>query len=623
MSGTRTPITRVAAAIAAAVVSVATLSACAGGPGAVTGGTADDSWTVMTYMIADTNLEYFQMEDMREQEAVGSRPGFSLISYLDRSDEYSDEDVLGLGDFTGAKTIEVKVQGTSVELEDAPNSGGPSNTGDPDVLAAFMEYAITKYPAAHYALIINDHGSSWPGVGADGSADDDQLTLAELHDGIEAGLDGAGLDKLDMIGFDACLMATYETASTLQTLADRMVASQELEPGYGWDYTSLETAARGGSVDDLAASIITAYDEQSLSEGEAQVTLSEIDLTKFAAVDTALDSFTGTVTPDLDSSSSDVGRALTNSLSFGSTPDYNFFMTDLGQLASQLGGPGADLAAAIDDVIITKVDGQATRGASGLAIYFPPSQNAFNPGYNDVEAAAGWTEFLNAYYAAGQAAGGDLAFVPGTLFADFNDNGFIIAQQVATPANQITDVSVYYGYVEGGQTILVGEEPASLDDDNYAVGFFDTYQLWINDGSGNETSFYSSYEVNQSADVATIGVPIAYYPAGSSNGTQAFLQMTYAPSTGTILSETFYGADSSGNYSEIAPDPGATFEALKIDLASNSFFQSSPSILLSADPDALGFEYRPLASGTTIYAEVVISNSAGQAISASGTGVKP
>ena len=72
-------------------------------------------------------------------------------------------------------------------------------------------------------------------------------------------------------------------------------------------------------------------------------------------------------------------------------------------------------------------------------------------------------------------------------------------------------------------------------DDGYAVGFFDTYQLWIGDGT-NETSFYSSYEVNQDADVATIGVPIAYYPAGSNTGSKAFLQMTYAPSTGTIAS---------------------------------------------------------------------------------------
>ena len=621
MSGTRTPITRVAAAIAAAVVSLGTLTACAGGPGAITGGSADDSWTVMTYMIADTNLEYFQMEDMREQEAVGSRPGFSLVSYLDRSDEYSDEDVIGLGDFTGAKTIEVKRSGGSTELTDAPNAG-ESNTGDPEVLAAFIEYAVKKYPAAHYALIFNDHGSSWPGVGADGSADNDQLTLAELQEGIAAGLDGGGLDKLDMIGFDACLMATYETASTLQTLADRMIASQELEPGYGWDYTALETAARGGSVDELAASILKAYDEQSTAEGESQVTLAEIDLTKMPAVDEAVDAFTAAVGPELADNSSDVGRALSNSLSYGATPDYNFYMTDLGQLSGQLGGTGEALAAAIDDAIVAKVDGQATRGASGMAIYFPPAQGGFSDEYTDVKAAAGWTEFLQSYYAAGQAAGGDLAFVDGTLESGFNDNGFIVAQQVAVPANQITDVNVYYGYQEGGQTILVGQEPAFIDDQNYAVGFFDTYQLWISDGA-NETSFYSSFEVNQDADVATIGVPIAYYPAGSTSGSQAFLQMTYAPSTGTILSETFYGQDSSGAFSEIAPDPGSQFEALKIDLGSNSYFQSSPSILLSADPDALQFEYRALPSGTTVYAQVVIENSAGQSLSAGATGVKP
>src|SRR4051812_46010769 len=130
MSGTRTPITRVAAAIAAAVVSLGTLTACAGGPGAITGGSADDSWTVMTYMIADTNLEYFQMEDMAEQEAVGSRPGFNLVSYLDRSADYSEDGVIGFDNFVGAKTIHVKRSGTSEELTDAPNAG-ESNTGNP------------------------------------------------------------------------------------------------------------------------------------------------------------------------------------------------------------------------------------------------------------------------------------------------------------------------------------------------------------------------------------------------------------------------------------------------------------------------------------------------------------
>jgi hypothetical protein len=401
-----------------------------------------------------------------------------------------------------------------------------------------------------------------------------------------------------------------------------MLASQELEPGYGWDYTALETAARGGSVDDLAASILKAYDQQSTAQGETEDTLSSIDLTKMPAVDEAIDAFTAELTADLDTAVPSIGRALSQSLSFGATPDYNFYMTDLGQVASQLGGAGDALADAIDEAMVAKVDGQATRGATGMAIYFPPLERAFNEKYTKVEAAAGWTEFLNAYYRAGQSAGGTPSFASDQAVSGFQNGGFVVAQKITSDINQITDVDVYYGYVESGKTILVGQEKAFIDEDGYAVGFFDTYQLWIGDGD-QETSFYSSYEVNQDADVATIGVPIAYYPAGSDNGTQAFLQMTYAPSTGTILSETFYGQDSSGAYSELAPDPGATFEALKIDLASNQFFQSSPSVLLSADPDVLTFDYRKLPAGTTVYAEVVIQNSAGDAAVSSATGVIP
>jgi hypothetical protein len=626
MSATRSPIERIAAVVATAVISVATLTACGGGGGLVPGTSADDSWTVMTYMIADTNLEYFQMEDMAEQEAVGSRPGFSLISYLDRSADYSEDDVIGIPNWVGAKVIEVNRSGGSEVLSDE----GDVNTGDPAVLAEFISRTIKAYPAAHYALIINDHGSSWPGVGADGSADNDQLTLEELHQGIADGLDGGGLDKLDMIGFDACLMATYETASTLQDVADRMVASQELEPGYGWNYTSLETAARGGSVDDLAASIISAFDEQSTSEGEAQVTLSEIDLTKMPAVDTAVDAFAQALISDAGAAGPSVGRSLAQSLGFGATPDYDFYMTDLAMLAGAIGSEGAAsaeadaLTAAIDAAVLNKIDGPATQGATGLSIYFPPQQAAFNDEYTGVTAAGTWIEFLDSYYATGQAGGGTPEFASPTAQSQFANGGFVIGQQIVSDLNQITDAYISYGYVESdGSVTLIGDEAASIDSTGFATGFFDTYQLWIGDGS-NETSFYSTYSVNQESDVATIGVPIAYFEAGADSGSQAFLQMTYAPSTGTILSETFYGQDDSGAYAEIAPEAGSTFSPLKIryDASGQSYFLSS-DVELSADPDVLEFGYRPLDSGTVIFAELNIVTSSGAGATSSATGTKP
>ncbi|HEX7834526.1 MAG TPA: clostripain-related cysteine peptidase, partial [Pseudolysinimonas sp.] len=575
-----------------------------------------------------TNLEYFQMEDMAEQEVVGSRPGFSLISYLDRSDDYSEDPVIGIPNWAGAKIIEVKQDGGSVVKSDE----GEVNTGDPAVLAGFIEYAVTNYPAAHYALILNDHGSSWPGVGADGSADNDQLTLAEIHQGIADGLAGGGIDKLDMIGFDACLMATYETASTMQDVADRMVASQELEPGYGWNYTALETAARGGTVDELADAIITAFGEQSTQQGEAQVTLSETDLTKMADVDAAVSAFAQALIDRVDGIGPTVGRSLAENLGFGSTPDYDFYMTDLAMLAGQISVDATDVAdeadaltKAINDAVINKVDGQATRGATGMAIYFPPQADAFSDKYTEVDAASHWTDFLKTYYTAGQASSEKPKFSSGQAQSDFANGGFVIGQQVTSDLNQITDVYISYGYVESdGSVTLVGDESANIDTDGFASGFFDTYQLWIGDGA-NETSFYSTYDVNQESDVATVGVPIAYFLPGAGTGSQAFLQMSYAPSTGTILSETFYGQDESGAYAEIAPEAGSTFAPLKISIAndgSRKYFLSS-DVYLSADPDALSFDYRKLDSGTLLYAELVIQNSAGETDTSAATGTLP
>lgn len=623
MSRTRHPLARAAAATAAAVVSLGTLTACAGGAGGggvIPGGPADDSWTVLTYMIADTNLEYFQMEDMREQAAVGSRPGFNLVSLLDRSEGYSDEAVLGLDNFSGAKYIEVK-KGTSEVREDL----GAVNTGDPEVLADFLAWAIKEYPAANYALVLNDHGSSWPGVGADGSHDNDQLTLPELHDGIAAGLEAAGLDKLDLVGFDACLMATYETASTLADVADRMLSSQELEPGYGWDYTTLETAARGGTVDEVASSIIKGFAEQSLAEGEAQVTLSNIDLTQMGEVDAAVDAFAAVLTEDVDDLQATIGRSLAQSLAFGATPDYDFHMTDLGMLADGIGIAEAEaLSAAIDDAVVDKMDGQATRGASGMAIYFPPQESRFRAGYSEIDAAQNWIAFLNSYYEAGATGGATPTFASPQAESGFANGGFVVAQRVTSDVNQITDTFVLYGYVEDGQTILIGDEAGYIDDDDYAVGFFDTYQLWIGDGSA-ETSFYSSFSVNRDSDVATIGVPILYFASGASDGSQGFLQMTYQPSTGTILSQTFYGQDASGAFSEIAPDPGATFEALKVRATASgyAYFRSAEGVEIAADTDKLQFGYRKLEPGTTVFAQINIQNAAGETARASATGVIP
>ena len=69
----------------------------------------------------------------------------------------------------------------------------------------------------------------------------------------------------------------------------------------------------------------------------------------------------------------------------------------------------------------------------------------------------------------------------------------------------------------------------------------------------------------------------------------------------------------------------ATFAPLKIRISSDgsmAYFLSS-DVELSADPDALEFEYRPLGSGTVLYAELNIETSSGATATTAATGTIP
>src|SRR3546814_13034888 len=63
-------------------------------------------------------------------------------------------------------------------------------------------------------------------------------------------------------------MATYEVASVLAPHADRMLASQELEPGHGWNYASLQVIADDPSigVDALGSELIDGFEAQAAEQ---------------------------------------------------------------------------------------------------------------------------------------------------------------------------------------------------------------------------------------------------------------------------------------------------------------------------------------------------------------------
>ena len=57
--------------------------------------------------------------------------------------------------------------------------------GDPANLTNFVQWAKTNYPAAHYALVIRDHGDGLGGMEVDDQSHD-HLTIPELDQALDS-----------------------------------------------------------------------------------------------------------------------------------------------------------------------------------------------------------------------------------------------------------------------------------------------------------------------------------------------------------------------------------------------------------------------------------------------------
>ncbi|MCH5180152.1 MAG: Ig-like domain-containing protein [Erysipelotrichales bacterium] len=102
---------------------------------------------------------------------------------------------------------------------------------------SFMEWGLTEYPASQTGVVLWNHGGAMDGCCYDENFNDDPLTNSEVHTALKNAFKNVGrTEKLSWIGYDACLMAVADVADLNSDYFEYMVASQESEPGEGWDY---------------------------------------------------------------------------------------------------------------------------------------------------------------------------------------------------------------------------------------------------------------------------------------------------------------------------------------------------------------------------------------------------
>ncbi len=220
-------------------------------------------WTVMVFLNGANNLEPFAIDDMNEMEKFGSTDDVNVIVEIARM-EHSDEDrgagekpnssyfsnpyqerekpqfYFGVGNTPGVERYYMLKDEDDMRVQSVIKERvADVDHGSSEALASFGKWATKNYPAEHYALIVWNHGSGWTGISYDDNTHRG-MDLPEVREALEAicvQLDETqGKKKIDIVDFDACLMATYEVAFELCDSVDYLVASQELEPGEGLPY---------------------------------------------------------------------------------------------------------------------------------------------------------------------------------------------------------------------------------------------------------------------------------------------------------------------------------------------------------------------------------------------------
>jgi len=373
------------------------------------------AWTFMVYLDADNNLEGAGLDDFREMASVGSSTAVNIVVQMDRCAGYTTAD----GNWTGTRRFLIQRGDTpsGAPLQDL----GEQNMGDPRTLQGFVEWGVTTYPAQRYALVIWNHGGGWRvmmkrleqkvralssrgiqewGISravASDETDNDELYMFEVQTALETAR--AGLEarlntvvKLDLLGFDACLMGMVEVAYAVRNSANYVVGSEEVEPGDGWPYNTILadlSANPAMTPGDLGGAIVARYG----SSYGSGVTQAAVDVAALSGLTTAIDTFATKAAGEWDKlKAARLGSRQYHYDNFSTT--WGVDMWDFAdRVSSQVAAPdirdaASELRGAVDTFVVHEHHSPNMAGSHGIAIYFPPSSAVYqndpeHPGYEE------------------------------------------------------------------------------------------------------------------------------------------------------------------------------------------------------------------------------------------------
>ncbi len=358
-------------------------------------------WTFMIYLDADNNLDPYGLLNLQQiSEGMSSNAKINVVALMDR---------LNLP----ACIYRVTAYGIETVY-----SLGEVDMGSPETLTWFVNYAIKNYPAEYYLLDIWDHGGGYRGV----CWDDSSGNHLSPHD-IEKALTEAERKlktKIDIVGFDACLMGMIEVCYELKDVTNIVIGSEMLVPGYGWPYKTLtQYLSANPNVDPYALSkeIVTEYVTYYANiQSTFFVQLSAINEASVPNMAESLNAFAEYLAENInayreviaDARGASQQKFITGTIGAYYYIDLYKFTNIMKEKVSDetLGSLASSLMNCIDAMVFaedhTKPQGNLDSKQYGLTINFPPNKQVYNANYEKyvqyfVQETT-WLNLLMAFY---------------------------------------------------------------------------------------------------------------------------------------------------------------------------------------------------------------------------------
>ena len=330
-------------------------------------GDGTDTATIMVYMCGTDLESRSRMATMDLSEMIGANIDESKVRVLVYTGGCSN----WRNNIVSSSTNQI-YQVAAGGLRAIQQNLGSSAMTDERNLGAFIKWCAANYPADRYGLICWDHGGgTLSGYGYDekypnsGSITADELPKALAEGGC----------KFDFIGFDACLMATLESAIACEPYADYLIASEETEPGYGWYYTNwLAQLSQNSSADTLSfgKTLADTFVQDNQQKRGGSTTLSIIDLAELSGtVPESFSKFSAALAQMAGSQNyRQVANARASSREFGTSSgidqiDLITFCDKLGNTESQ------QFAEVLRSIVKYNVTSRDMTNSRGVSIYFP------------------------------------------------------------------------------------------------------------------------------------------------------------------------------------------------------------------------------------------------------------